>query len=107
MKITKHILFSVGLIILFSISSCTQEGSTVTEPSLLDIEGNEVDFTGKITVLNVWATWCGTCVGEIAALNQILAARWNRTIVHGKIFIVRDRTAIFAQMKAIREEKQL
>lgn len=41
---------------------------------LPDIYGNMVsstDFTGKVVVLNFWATWCGPCVAEIPDLVEL------------------------------------
>ena len=43
----------------------------------LDFEGvdgrviNTSSFSGKVTVVNYWATWCGPCVREIPAFNKI------------------------------------
>jgi len=32
------------------------------------------DFAGKVTVLNLWATWCPPCLKEMPALNELQAA---------------------------------
>jgi len=37
---------------------------------LADIEGNKVaieDFIGKVIYLDVWASWCGPCIGQMPA----------------------------------------
>ena len=56
--------------------------------STADVTGTKIEFTAKdldgntvssadlfaqneITMINVWATWCGPCVGELAELQQI------------------------------------
>jgi thiol-disulfide isomerase/thioredoxin len=41
---------------------------------LQDINGNTLtkdDFTGKITLINFWATWCAPCIEEIPSLNRL------------------------------------
>ena len=43
-----------------------------------DLEGNavtseELYAANKITMVNLWATWCGPCVGELGELAQIHA----------------------------------
>jgi thiol-disulfide isomerase/thioredoxin len=32
------------------------------------------DFKGKVTVVDLWATWCGPCVEEIPIYNQLYDA---------------------------------
>jgi len=41
---------------------------------LPDIHGNTItktDYTGKVTVINFWATWCPPCIEEIPSLNRL------------------------------------
>lgn len=41
----------------------------------VDIEGNEVDYTvfegKKLTMVNIWATFCGPCIREMPDLEKI------------------------------------
>lgn len=41
---------------------------------LTDLEGNPVnlnDFKGKVVFLNLWATWCPPCVGEMPEIQKL------------------------------------
>ena len=70
MKNLKYLAPLVLAMLIFGMA-CTRVGSKVEEPSLSDIDGSHVDLSGKITVINVWATWCGTCIREMPQLNRL------------------------------------
>lgn len=59
-------------------------GNPVPEKlSLKNIEGDLVthkDYTGRVTLVNFWASWCPPCVEEIPSLNRL------REILHGRPF---------------------
>jgi len=44
------------------------------EWKLVDREGNKVelsDFSGKVILLNYWATWCPPCIAEMPSLQSL------------------------------------
>jgi len=50
------------------------EPEPVPAMTMKDIEGKEIrttDWTGKVTILNFWATWCKPCQVEIPLLVRI------------------------------------
>jgi thiol-disulfide isomerase/thioredoxin len=57
------------------------ENSAMSQPaayewSLLDLDDRPVSFSrfkGKPVFLNIWATWCGPCVGEMPSIAQLAA----------------------------------
>ncbi len=46
-----------------------------------DLQGARVrlaDFSGRVVVLNFWATWCAPCIREMPSLDQLQAALEDR-----------------------------
>ncbi len=49
-------------------------GQTVVDLPLLDLKGEPVSYSpaeGKVTVLNLWATWCPPCREEMPSLQRL------------------------------------
>lgn len=72
------------LLPLFFVSACSNVGETAPGFSFKTIDGslvNSTDLKGKIIVMNVWATWCGTCLREIPDLNRLQKKYSNDTTV--------------------------
>ncbi len=68
----KH-LFLFALIA--SISSCSSTGKPLPEINATTLAGKEITnegLKGKITVIKLWATWCGPCLREIPELNELV-----------------------------------
>ncbi|MBR9861085.1 TlpA family protein disulfide reductase [bacterium] len=67
----KLLLLIVPLVLL---GSCSNKGTELPDFKYQTLGGESIkkaDLEGKIVVLNVWATWCGTCIKEIPDLNRL------------------------------------
>ena len=83
MQIRIFLTIVLAATLLFTVSGCDQSslpslkiktGQKVPELKIQDLKGNESTFslaTGKVLILNVWATWCGPCRHEMPSLDRL------------------------------------
>jgi thiol-disulfide isomerase/thioredoxin len=72
------------------------KGQPAFEFSGKDMQGNTVklsDFKGKYVYVDVWATWCGPCIGEIPYLDTLETDYAGRNIVFISYSIDEDYAA--------------
>ncbi len=68
-----------ALLALFSLSSfaCnTNDGKVIPDFTFTTLEGETItqkDLKGDVTIVCVWATWCGDCIREIPELNELVS----------------------------------
>lgn len=58
-----------------------------------DINGKEVslsDFAGKYVYLDVWASWCGPCKGEIPYMKEVEKKMHGKNIVFVSLSVDKD-----------------
>jgi thiol-disulfide isomerase/thioredoxin len=61
-----------------------------------DAEGRDVsllDFSGKVVLLNLWATWCAPCVKEMPSLDRLQAKFGTTDFVVVPVSIDREGAA--------------
>lgn len=65
---------------------------SIPDFSAEDIEGNKIDNSifkeNKVTLVNVWATWCGPCVNELPEIQKVYSELKDKGI--GVVGIVAD-----------------
>ena len=72
------------------------KGQPAFEFSGKDLQGNTVklsDFKGKYVYVDVWATWCGPCIGEIPYLDTLETDYAGKNIVFISYSIDEDYAA--------------
>jgi thiol-disulfide isomerase/thioredoxin len=54
---------------------CSNQGEQIPDFELTTLNGETVSTQttkGKVLVVNVWATWCGSCIKEMPELNRLV-----------------------------------
>ena len=71
---------------------------------LPDIDGNRLqrtNYTGKVTVVNFWATWCPPCIEEIPSLNRLKQRMAGRPFELLSINYAQDRATVLDFMQKV------
>ena len=97
-----HVVASLLLLILAGGGSAAEDNPGVPEPvrlgefipasqllpapaiSFVDLAGSEVslaEFTGKIVLVNLWATWCEPCLREMPSLERLQSRLGDKIVV--------------------------
>lgn len=68
--------------LMSAISAFAQNGQTMPEIVLKDMNGKsknvaEYSKSGKITIINFWATWCTPCKKELNNIHESLYETWK------------------------------
>lgn len=70
----KKIFFLSGLLGLM-LASCNSSKTELPDLRLKLFQGNYINFKddckNKITIINIWSTFCGPCLEELPAINQL------------------------------------
>ena len=72
---------------------------------LEDIDGKLIersDFSGKVTLINFWATWCPPCIEEIPSLNRLKTKLAGRPFELISINYKQDRATVLEFMQRVR-----
>jgi thiol-disulfide isomerase/thioredoxin len=62
------------------------------------------DFSGKVTLVNFWATWCPPCIEEIPSLNRLKRKLAGRPFELISINYAQDRDTVLEFLRRVRIE---
>jgi thiol-disulfide isomerase/thioredoxin len=77
-----NIEMSIMMEIEFNATVAALKGTSALDFEGIDLEGNTKrisDYTGKITVIDFWATWCGPCKAEMPAY-KVLEEKYGKEV---------------------------
>jgi peroxiredoxin len=77
-------LFILGVLSVLMLGCSNNAGKKVPEFTAQTLSGKTIsssELKGKIVVIKIWATWCGSCISEIPQLNQLVEKYKNDTNV--------------------------
>lgn len=63
------------MLLMVAIASCSNVGNELPDFQLKTLQGEVLtkeSLEGKVTVIDVWATWCHNCANERESLNRLV-----------------------------------
>ena len=76
--------WTFAICLLFAFSACNKVGTTLPELNYVSVDGRTISqeqLKDKVLVINIWATWCGSCLKEIPALNRLKDKYANQNVL--------------------------
>lgn len=76
----------------------------IPEVSFEDLQGNKrqlTEFKGKYIYIDLWASWCGPCVGEVPFLQKLEKKLKNKNVVFVSISLDSHRSAWVQKIKQL------
>lgn len=80
----------------YNTDNMPKEGEPAIDFTYSDKDGTEFSlstFKGKLVYVDVWATWCGPCIGEIPALQKLEHEYQGKNVSFISISIDEDKDA--------------